>query len=283
MMVENPILLAFVKDLNFSIRIENAAQKQGFEVKFIESAGQIAPEDNSNTDRLPVEPLLGRSGILLDKITRWQPALIIFDLGNDSIPAINWITFLTSGSATRGLPILCYGSHVDVQTITAAKKAGADEVVARSRFVTSLPELIRKHAKVIDLEALEATCTERLPDLAIQGLEKFNRGEYFEAHELLELAWREDHSPGRELYQAIIQVSVAYYQILLGNYNGAAKMFLRLRKWLDPLPDSCRGINIGKLRQDVRAINQELITLGPENITELDRSMMNPVEYQVLN
>jgi hypothetical protein len=47
-----------------------------------------------------------------------------------------------------------------------------------------------------------------------------------------------------EVYRAVLQVAVAYFQIERGNYNGAAKMFLRLRQWIDPLPDYCRGIDI---------------------------------------
>ncbi len=282
-MTDYPLILAFVKDLNFSVRIDSVAQILGFEVKLIESADQIAPADEGNPGRQVAEPLHGRNGTLLDKITRWQPALIIFDLGNDSIPSLEWIRIITSGSATRGLPVLCYGSHVETGILKAAKQAGAAEVVARSRFVSNLSELIIKHAKVIDLDQLEMTCNEPLPHHAVQGLKKFNQGKYFEAHDLLELAWVEDQSPGRDLYRAILQVSVAYYQILRGNYNGAAKMFLRVRKWIDPLPDSCRGINIKKLRQEARAINQAMIALGPENISEIDPDMMKPVEYTVLN
>ncbi len=93
----------------------------------------------------------------------------------------------------------------------------------------------------------------------------------------------QDETPGRDLYRAILQVSVAYYQVLRGNYNGAIKMFLRVRKWLDPLPDSCQGINIKKLRQEVYEINQTLVAFGPERIEEINPEMMRPVEYTILN
>jgi predicted metal-dependent hydrolase len=278
-----PLVLAFVKDLNSSVRIESAAEAQGFEVKTIESAEQIAPDDHFEPEHQVAEPIKGRNGIFLERITRWQPSLVIFDLGNDLIPWDEWIAIISSGSATRGMPVISYGSHVDTETLKLAKQAGADQVYARSKFFTELPDLIAKHAKVLDLDQMEKACKEPLPHFAIKGLEKFNRGKYFEAHDLLELAWMEDDTPGRDLYRAILQVSVAYYQILRGNYNGAAKMFLRVRKWLDPLPDSCRGINIMKLRQEVYEINQTLIALGPERIEEIDPEMMKPVEYTILS
>ena len=278
-----PMILAFVKDLNFSMRIESAAEMQGFEVKLIETAIQISPDDDEHLGRTFAEPIQGRDGVLLEKITQWSPALIIFDLGNDSVPWLEWITLLTSVPATRGIPVLCYGPHVDIEYLNAAKGAGATKVVTRSNFVKNLPDLLLKHARVIDLDELQMTCEEPLSHYALKGLEKFNRGKYFEAHDLLEIAWMEDQSPGRDLYRAILQVSVAYYHTLRGNYNGAVKMFLRMRKWLDPLPEICRGINIGKLRHEARTVHQEMLNLGADRISELDLSMMKPVDYKKLN
>lgn len=278
-----PLILAFVKDLNSSVRIESAAEKQGFEVKIIEAAEEIAPSDDYEPGHLVAEPLRGRNGIFLDMVTRLQPALIIFDLSNESIPWSEWISIIASGSATRGMPVLCYGSHVDTETLKSAKQAGANQVLARSKFFSELPEVIAKQAKVIDIDQIEDACSDPLPHFAVKGLEKFNRGEYFEAHDLLELAWMEDDTPGRDLYRAILQVSVAYYQILRGNYNGALKMFLRVRKWIDPLPDICRGINIEKLRTEVNEINQVLVKLGPDHIDKIDLTLMKPVEFTILN
>lgn len=280
---EFPLIVAFVKDLNASVRIETAAEKQGFEIKIIETAEQIAPPDDHKSAHQVAEPIKGRNGVFLDKITRWQPALVIFDLGNNSVPWAEWITILSSGSATRGMPVLCYGSHVNSDTLKSAKYAGAQKVVARSKFFAELPELIAKYARVIDIDQIRESCTEPLPHKAVKGLEKFNRGQYFEAHDLLELAWMEDDPPGRDLYRAILQISVAYYQIERKNYNGAVKVFLRLRKWIDPLPDTCRGINIEKIRAEVREINRILIELGPDRIDEIDLGLMRPIEYTLLN
>jgi hypothetical protein len=56
-------------------------------------------------------------------------------------------------------------------------------------------------------------------------------------------------------------------------------MFLRLRQWIDPLPPLCRGVNVARLREDARRVNQALLTLGPEQIAAFDRSLFKPVEY----
>ncbi len=281
-MNNHQLILAFVRDLNFEVRIENAAQQNGFQVKVIESAEQIAPPDEEDLGVQIAEHLGGRGAVLLDKITQWHPALIIFDLGNDFIPWEDWIRLISSVPATRRIPILCFGPHVDVEMMQAAKAAGANEVVARSRFVTQLPDLLLKNARNTDWAEMEDVCQDHLSYYAKRGLEEFNRGEYFKAHDSLEKAWIEDESPGRELYRAILQVAVAYYQVQKGNYNGAAKMFLRLRQWIDPLPDFCRGVKVIQLRKEARAVHKALLNLGPERIEEFDQSLLKPVKYEDL-
>ena len=282
-MDNNPLILAFAKELNTTVRIENAALRMGMTVEIIETADQIAPSDSSPLLPQSAEHLWGRSAVLLEKVTGFNPALIIFDLGNESIPWKDWISLLTSVPATRRIPVIGFGPHVEVQTLESAKEAGATQVISRSRFFSNLPGLIQKYARLIDRDELKSSCQEPLAPSAVLGLEEFNRGEYFEAHEYLESAWKNDESSGRELYRAVLQVAVAYYQILRGNYNGAAKMFLRLRQWIDPLPDHCRGVNVRKLRQEAKTVHETMLSLGPERISELDNNLLKPVEYSSPN
>lgn len=122
-------------------------------------------------------------------------------------------------------------------------------------------------------------CAEKLHPRAIEGLRLFNASEYFEAHEALELAWRQERGPIRELYRGILQVGVAYYHILRNNYRGACKMLQRCRPWLAPFPDRCRGINVEKLRRDSQAVEAELVRLGAERLSSLNRALLRPVEF----
>ena len=278
-MDEQPWIVAFVADLFFSTRIEDAGRRLGYPAIVIETADQIGPPDSQPLDRQFAEHLIGRGATLIDQLTRWKPGLIIFDLGNSAIPWQEWIPLITSVPATRRFPVLCFGSHVDVETMRTAMEAGAREVVARSRFISDLQELIQKHIQVIDHQAIRESCQEQLSKEALRGLEEFNRGEYFEAHESLEAAWMDDPTPGRELYRAVLQVAVAYFQIKRGNYKGAAKMFLRLRQWIEPLPDECRGVDIAQLRYSAAMVHQALLALGPERIGEFDQSLLKPVKY----
>jgi predicted metal-dependent hydrolase len=273
------MVVAFLDDLMTSTKIESVCNHLGFRVLFDNDPKLTWPDRPDRPMTYSGEPVSGQASELIEKITNWQPALIIFDLGNDTISWRQWLTILKSSPATRRIPILCFGPHVDTKKLTDALDLGADSVVSRSRFVKAMPELIEKYSRVWDREALVKSCLDPLPADAIKGLEAFNAGQYYESHEYLEDAWNEDKGSSKEAFKAVLQVGVAYLQIERANYPGAVKMFLRARQWLAPLPDTCRGINFGKLKRDAEHVYQALIKLGPEGIKDFDRSLFQPVEY----
>ncbi len=275
----NRLIVCFISDLFFTVKVEEAARRLKFDVRFIERAEQLGPDIAQASSKQPAEPLTGPGSELINKLSGWQPALVIIDMNIKELPWREWLALIKSAPATRRIPVLCFGSHVDADAMKDARSRGADAVVARSKFSSALPELIEKYAQLPDYEALASTCQEGLSELAIQGIEEFNRGEYFESHESLEEAWNEDQSPGRELYRAILQVAVAYLQIERQNYRGAIKMFLRVRQWITPLPDSCRGVDVAQLKLDSQNVYDKLVERGPEGLAEFDRKLLRPVEY----
>jgi hypothetical protein len=271
-----PLIIAFVADLMFTTRISLAAEHLGYRVEWIETAAQLGARAPGAPEP-PGEALHGREGRLFEAVVRRQPALLLFDLNNDAIPWREWIAALKSAAATRRIPVLCFGPHEDVATMNAAKSAGADAVLARSRFTADMPGLFQRYARLPDRPALDAACAEPLSDLAREGIERFNRGEFYAAHDALEEAWMRDSGPGRDLYRGILQVGIAYYQIEQGNYRGAVKMLLRVRQWLDPLPAICRGVDVAGLRADVERVYAALTALGPERVATFDRALLGVI------
>ena len=274
-----PLIIGFVEDLLFSSKIEVIAEQMGYRVIWRDRADQIFQDEHDVSPLQLADHVFGSEWILLDKITRWHPALMVFDLSNNKIPWRDWLPLIKSSPATRRIPVICFGSHVDAQAFRDAKSAGADAVLARSQFITKLPELLQKYSRLPNSTQMAEVCGQVLSKQAIKGLEQFNRGEYFEAHESLEEAWNDDDTPGRELYRAILQVAVAYLQIERKNYLGAVKMFLRLRQWIDPLPDTCRGVNVAQLRRDTDTVYEALIQLGADRIYEFDEALFHNVSY----
>lgn len=87
----------------------------------------------------------------------------------------------------------------------------------------------------------------------------------------------ETDSPERDLYQGILQIGLAYYQISRGNYRGALKMFRRGQRNLAPLGDALLGIDITRLQADASSVETALRQLGPKDISRLDWGMVKPV------
>lgn len=128
-------------------------------------------------------------------------------------------------------------------------------------------------------EPSPADCRGRLHPEALVGLQRFNQGLYWEAHEALESAWRDERGQIRHLYRGVLQVGVAYYHITRHNYTGALKLYRRSHRWLTPFSGICRGIDVDQVKTDFEAAMQELLRLGPERIKEFDTHLLKPVVF----
>lgn len=123
-------------------------------------------------------------------------------------------------------------------------------------------------------------CDGPLHPQAMEGLRLFAEGQYFEAHEALELAWREETGAVRELYRGILQAAVVYLHVKRGNYAGAVKVYERCMKWLRVWPETCRGVDVEGLRRNLVKVMDELKRLGPGRIKEFDLSSLRPAQWE---
>jgi uncharacterized protein len=94
-------------------------------------------------------------------------------------------------------------------------------------------------------------------------------GEYFEAHEELELAWRAAEPEERDFFQGLVHVTVAWYQAGRGNRNGCARQLDKAERRLGAYVPEHRGVDVGDVLRQVRAAaatvqagSLELQTLG---------------------
>jgi hypothetical protein len=77
-------------------------------------------------------------------IAQWQPRAVFVDLGAGDLaqPAAVLAFRKLAAPATA---FVAFGSHVDTDALAAARGAGCDPVLPRSRFSAELPELIRRY------------------------------------------------------------------------------------------------------------------------------------------
>ena len=183
-------------------------------------------------------------------------------------------------AATRRVPV-CFASD-NGELRAEAVTCGADLALGWRELRGRIKQIISDIARIPDpatLEQLACECHQPLPDLAIEGLRAFNRGEFYRQHDLFEAQWVKTAGPVRDLYRGILQVGVAYYQIEGGNYRGALKMLQRSAQWLSLLPDCCQSLDVAGLRRDSTAVRAELQRLGPERLDELDRRLLKKLQW----
>ena len=86
-----------------------------------------------------------------------------------------------------------------------------------------------------------------------RGLELIRTGEYFEAHEELETAWREAEPAERDFLQGLVHVAVAWYQAGRGNRVGCERQLEKATRRLGPYSPEHRGLAVGSLLAQVDA------------------------------
>ncbi len=80
----------------------------------------------------------------LDDLRQQKPALIIFDLNTTSGNAAELIRQLKSDAELKEIPVMAFFSHVQVELQRAAQEAGCDQILPRSQFTATLPQLLRQ-------------------------------------------------------------------------------------------------------------------------------------------
>src|SRR5262245_45810264 len=66
----------------------------------------------------------------------------------------------------------------------------------------------------------------------LAGIVLFNRGDFFEAHEVWESLWMETFTPEKKYYQGLIQAAVGLLHFCNGNVAGAAKLYRSSRDYM---------------------------------------------------
>lgn len=110
----------------------------------------------------------------------------------------------------------------------------------------------------------------------VHGIALFNRGEYFDAHEVWEDLWMECPSAERRYIQALIQAAVAIHHFERGNHTGAARLFHSGRAYMEPFRPAHRGLDVDAFwRQMERhlapALEDDSVLSGPRPMIALHR------------
>ena len=115
-----PVGLLLCDDLIFTSRIVGTARDLGLTVKLART-----PES------------------LVELARQEHPGCVIVDLGFPGLVLTDLLKQLPD-KESRLPRVVAYGSHVDTATLRAARAAGCDPVLPRSKFVEELPNVLRQ-------------------------------------------------------------------------------------------------------------------------------------------
>ncbi len=118
------MILAVLDDLMFTSKIRSTASQLGVAVRFARSADGALAEMRSE-----------------------RPALVILDLNSTRLDPLTVVSAMKQDAELASIPTVGYASHVMVDLIDAARKAGVTEVLPRSAFTQRLPEILGRQPK----------------------------------------------------------------------------------------------------------------------------------------
>lgn len=116
-------ILALTPDLFFSTRISSALERGSHAVRVVD------------TDDAPTVD---------EALASLNPALAVLDIGANWA----WEDIMHSlRDNAPDVPVLAFGSHMDVEATKTAQSLGATRVVAKSEFVNNMLNLVERYAK----------------------------------------------------------------------------------------------------------------------------------------
>ena len=113
-------ILALEKDLFFSVKMRDTLRHHAMDVTVVRTLAAFEQRVAAEGDE--------------------KPALVIV---NTAISGVDWEGAIRR-AREHGLTVLAFGSHMDLEARQKALQAGAQRVVANSKFASDMPGLVHK-------------------------------------------------------------------------------------------------------------------------------------------
>jgi DNA-binding response OmpR family regulator len=129
-------ILALEKDLFFSVKMRDTLRHHDMEVKTVRTLPAFVQGLAATGDE--------------------KPALVIV---NTATTGVDWETAIRQ-ARTAGLKVLAFGSHMDLEARAKALEAGAERVVANSKFTSDMPDLVKRMLDDSEASSIKETDSE---------------------------------------------------------------------------------------------------------------------------
>ena len=122
--------------------------------------------------------------------------------------------------------------------------------------------------------------TEAFESAYLAGVALIRAGEYFAAHEELELAWRAAPPAERDFFQGLVHVAVAWYQAGRGRRIGTERQLEKAIRRLSPYAPAHRGLDLDALLAQLHRALEVAQADGLEHAVRIDLDAVELVEEQ---
>jgi PleD family two-component response regulator len=113
------VILAILDDLLFTSKIRSSAKSRGLTVQVARSRDAALAEMRTN-----------------------RPALVVLDLNNPRTDPLGIVAAMKTDPTLARIRTVGFVSHVQTELIEASRRAGVDDVLARSAFTARLDEIL---------------------------------------------------------------------------------------------------------------------------------------------
>jgi predicted metal-dependent hydrolase len=171
---------------------------------------------------------------------------------------------------SRGTACTCRG-----RSGMASSKAACSPVRGTAGSTTCVPGRTSSTSRSSSRPTTSRSKTEKFESEYRAGIELIRRGEYFAAHEELELAWRAAPREERDFFQGLVHVAVAWYQAGRGRQIGTERQLAKAIRRLAPYAPKHRGLDLDSLLAQLRDALQVAQAERLEHAVRID---LHPVE-----
>ena len=96
--------------------------------------------------------------------------------------------------------------------------------------------------------------SDKMSELFLRGLDEYDKGEYFEAHEAWEDLWSDYNFSDRQFIQGLIQLSVSFVHLGNGNLTGAKNLLKKCQQKFEDYNGMHRDINLLDLKSSIEVV-----------------------------
>lgn len=102
-----------------------------------------------------------------------------------------------------------------------------------------------------------------------QGIDQFNRGEFYACHDTLEAIWIEAPTYEKKFFQGILQIAVSLYHLSNHNWRGAVILLGEGISRLNGYQPQYAGVDVEDLIDRAAQLLTQLQTIGPDQVAQI--------------